>query len=360
MSTKRSLWQIVLVTLLIVCLSVPATWLFFLYTPVIQNEQGVKYRVVPGASIKSVANDLHNRGLIRFPQLFILLARWHGNTADLKAGEYLFLKGAVPSKLLEQMFSGSGMVYHAFTIIPGTTFQQLRSDLKKNENLKHSTPDLKDAELMLRLGSTNPQPEGQFYPDTYYFVSGSSDLIVLKKAYRAMQKKLKHAWDERDKSIPFKNTNEALIAASIIEKEAYQHEELPIIAGVMINRIRQDMLLQFDPTVIYGLGERYDGVIHKTDLADDNPYNTYIRKGLPPTPISMPSLGAIQAVMHPKKHDYLYFVARGDGTHQFSKSWAEHDIATKEIKNILPGFFNTTLVKNNLLKVLIEKMYLGM
>ena len=180
---------------------------------------------------------------------------------------------------------------------------------------------------MNRLGDAALAPEGQFFPETYYYTKGSSDLVILKRAFDLMQSNLKEAWETRSPNLPYKNVYEALIAASLIEKEAYFDAERPVIAGVLVNRIRKNMLIQFDPTVIYGLGLRYNGKIHKQDLLENTPYNTYVHKGLPPTPIAMPGRTSINAALHPDNTDYLYFVARSDKSHQFSKTLFEHQAA---------------------------------
>jgi UPF0755 protein len=184
---------------------------------------------------------------------------------------------------------------------------------------------------MLHLGAANLKPEGEFFPETYYFTKGNSDLILLKHAFKAMQSKLNDAWSKRASALPYKNAYEALIAASLIEKEAYLSKERPIIAGVLVNRLKKEMLLQFDPSVIYGLGERYTGKLSKANLLENTAYNTYLHKGLPPTPIAMPSLASISAALHPEQNDYYYFVAKGDGSHQFSKTLLEHNAAVKAL-----------------------------
>lgn len=329
-------------------------WIYFLCTPAIIGGQEFKYRVNQGASIKSVSADLAKQQVIKHPFLFNVLIFLRRDTRNLKAGEYLFQKGATPSRILDQMVQGTGMVYHPFTIVPGWTFHQVRDAILKNDEMHHTIQTLSDAEVMTRLGYPDLKPEGEFFPDTYYFVEGVPDLAVLKMALHAMQYKLNQAWQQRAADLPFQTPYEVLIAASIIEKEAYYNSEKPIIAGVMVNRLRKNMLLQFDPTVIYGMGDRYDGAIHHSDLLADTPYNTYMHKGLTPTPISMPSLASIQAAVQPMQHDYLYFVARSDKTHQFSKTLVEHNQAVKSVSMSSLWFFNDKLVQYQLLKVMSQ------
>ncbi len=357
MMSKRRIFTIINLTLIIVLLSMVGAWVSFLHTSVVDVDQGVKFKVVPGATIKTVSADLYNLHIIQNRLFFNLLIRYRKDSHNLKAGEYLFPKGSTPPKILDQMIEGSGMVYHAFTIVPGWNFQQLRDAMQKNDEMRHTIQKLSNAEVMAHLGHADLQPEGQFFPDTYFFVEGASDVSVLKRSFHAMQDKLNMAWKYRVMGLPFQTPYEALIAASIIEKEAFLDSERPVIAGVMVNRLRSNMLLQFDPTVIYGMGNRYAGALRRIHLTENTPYNTYIHKGLPPTPISMPSLGSIQAVLHPKQHQYYYFVARGDGTHQFSKSLAEHSNAIQGFKVHQPWFFNSALVREYVLKLMFEEIF---
>jgi UPF0755 protein len=193
-------------------------------------------------------------------------------------------------------------------------------------------------------------PEGEFYPETYYYTRGVADLVILKHAYDLMQSRLNQAWESRLPGLPYQDAYQALIAASLIEKEAHLNQERPIIAGVLINRLRKNMLLQIDPTVIYGMGDRYLGKIYRRDLLDDTIYNTYVHKGLPPTPIAMPSQASIDAAIHPAAHDYYYFVAKGDGSHQFSKSLPEHHRAVQSTKGQQTGYYNDSLFYSTAVK----------
>jgi len=327
-------------TLLIFFVAILGVWIKFLNTAIITTEPGYTYTVPSGATLKTVIHDLYQKDIIKNPTFLNLLARMRGAAHELKAGEYLFPKGTTPSTLLNQITTGSGLVYHGFTIVPGWNFKELSDALLKETHLRHTISSLKNDVLMARLGHPELNPEGQFFPDTYLFAGGTADIVVLKNAFKEMQDKLKAAWEKREPGLPYKNPYEALIAASLIEKEAYLNEERPIIAGVLVNRIRKDMLLQFDPTVIYGMGLRYVGIINKENLLEDSPYNTYIHKGLPPTPIAMPSLGSIMAVLHPEHNEYFYFVARGDGSHQFSRTLIEHNSAVTELRKRLSWEIN--------------------
>lgn len=337
----------ILLSLLVVGVAIAGFWLKFLYTPIVNDVKGFQYRVQAGASIKSVINDLREKDIIKHPIFFNTLVRLRGDSQELKAGEYLFPNGTTPSSMLNQLMTGSGMVYHAFTIVPGWSFKELSDALLKENTVRHTLPRLSHQEIMARLGHPELNPEGQFFPDTYFFAEGSADFVILKRAFKSMQEKLTAAWNTREPGLPFKNPNEVLIAASLVEKEAYLKQERTVIAAVLINRLRHGMLLQFDPTVIYGMGYRYVGNITKENLLEDTPYNTYLHKGLPPTPIAMPSLDSITATVHPDHNEYFYFVARGDGSHQFSKTLVEHYAAVSEVKKQNPWFFNDELMRNH-------------
>jgi len=341
--TRRKLAQRYLVVLGAVCSAVLLSWVAFLYVPVIKNPEGYRYIVKSGTSIRLVADDLYAKNIITHRFYFHMLVRLRGGGHELKAGDYLFPKGSTPSSMLNQMLTGAGIIYHEFMIIPGWNMTELRAALLLDNNFQHVVNRLTDQELMRRLGRPGLLPEGEFFPDTYYFVAGSSDLALLKRAFKTMQTKLNTAWRQHPTDLPFKSPYDVLIAASLIEKEAYLNQERPRIAGVLVNRLRQDMLLQFDPTIIYGMGVHYVGKISKEDLQTDNPYNTYLHKGLPPTPIAIPSEGSILAAAHPEQHPFLYFVARGDGSHQFSETLAEHNIAIAALKKS-NSWFNEKLV----------------
>jgi UPF0755 protein len=252
-----------------------------------------------------------------------------GRASQIKAGSYLLEHPVTPLELLEVLAKGE-VIPQQVSVIEGWTFKQLRATLDAEPDLKHDTAGLSDAEVLQRIGATEAHPEGLFFPDTYNFAAGSSDLAVLKRAYQSMQQHLQEGWAGREAGLPLKSPYQALILASIVEKETGTPEDRPMIAGVFINRLRKGMLLQTDPTVIYGLGSKFDGNLRKRDLLADTPYNTYTRAGLTPTPIALPGLAALQATLHPAQTDALYFVARGDGSSHFSGSLNEHNRAVNK------------------------------
>lgn len=327
--------------------------LFFLFGSTVSDEKGVVYYLKPGTSKKVFIAELSQQGIIRHPWLFSIYVYSHKGE-PLKTGEYVFPNGASLVSIWHQVSTGTGLLYHPFTIVPGWSFHQLREELAGIQELHHTATPLNDKQIMDHLGYANLAPEGEFFPETYYYTKGISDFVILKHAFHLMQTKLQQAWDKRAPNLPFKNPYEALIAASLVEKEAYLNSERPMIAGVLVNRLRKNMLLQFDPTVIYGMGDRYAGKIHKENLQENNAYNTYVNKGLPPTPIAMPSTASIEAVMHPEVNDYYYFVARGDGSHQFSKSLPEHNAAVAATLKKQTSFFNGVRVQPYLYKVISE------
>lgn len=285
--------------------------------------------VAPGTTFKRVSQQLAEAGVIDQPLAFTLAARVSGKGSALKAGNYSLEGPLTAWDLLKKLTIGD-VTQSTIKFIEGWNFRQWREALDKNPKLKHDTQGMTDAEIMARIGAPNQHPEGRFFPDTYFFSAGMSDLAVLARAHKLMQASLESAWAARAADLPYKSMDEALIMASIVEKETGQASERPLIAGVFINRLRIGMLLQTDPTVIYGLGEKFDGNLRKRDLIADTPYNTYTRGGLPPTPIAMPGLDALRAAVNPASTQALYFVARGNGTHYFSKSLAEHNQAVNK------------------------------
>ncbi|EKD73484.1 MAG: hypothetical protein ACD_45C00303G0006 [uncultured bacterium] len=348
--------------ILMVCAWFLITWVSFLRSPIIFNEQGMEYVVPEGASIRLVVHDLYLLNVIKRPVFFNLLVYLRGDKHELKAGEYLFPKGTTPVSLLTQITTGSGMVYHTFTIVAGWSFHTLRGALEKDPNLRHASASMSNAAIMDYLGHPELKPEGWFFPDTYYFVKGSSDLVLLKRAFQMMQRKLNDAWKKRDSDLPYQTQQEVLTVASLIEKETGVDRERSMIAGVIVNRLRKDMLLQIDSSVIYGVEPHFTGVIRRKDLLSKNPYNTYVNKGLPPTPIAMPGMESIEAALHPKRHNYYYFVAKNydpDGGHQFSTTLAEHykAVANAKRKHSRNEFFNDNLIRAYFLKLVLPKIY---
>lgn len=282
-----------------------------------------------GSSLKGMARDMQQAGLLKQDWAFVWLARLLGKSAQLKAGRYALERPVSPLELLDILDKGL-VVQGQVSVIEGWTFRQLRAALDANPDVVHDTLNLTDAEILRRLGAPENHPEGLFFPDTYNFASGSSDLAVLKSAYQTMQRHLQDTWAAREPDLPLQTPYQALILASIVEKETGAPGDRPMIAGVFVNRLRKGMLLQTDPTVIYGLGEKFDGNLRKRDLLADTAYNTYTRGGLTPTPIALPGMAALQATLHPAKTDALYFVARGDGSSQFSSNLAAHNRAVNQ------------------------------
>ncbi|MEW8018692.1 MAG: endolytic transglycosylase MltG [Candidatus Thiodiazotropha endolucinida] len=292
-------------------------------------EEGVNYILHPGMTVRSLAEDLQQRGMLEKPMLLRFIARWQGQASKLKAGEYYLPTGTTPPKLLE-ILSSSQVVQYALTIIEGWTFDQLMAAIRRDPVLEHSLKEVTNDQVMQHLGLDDLHPEGRFYPDTYHFPRGTTDAAFLKRAYKRMESVLEQAWQQRKKQLPLNSPYEALILASIIERETGIPEERGKIAGVFIRRLKRGMLLQTDPTVIYGMGESYNGNIRKRDLTRDTPYNTYLHKGLTPTPIAMPSGAAIRAALNPEEGNSLYFVATGDGGHYFSSTLEEHNKAVRK------------------------------
>jgi UPF0755 protein len=282
-----------------------------------------------GSSLSRMARTLEKEGLINRDRLFVLLARLRGNTRTIHTGEYQIKKGMSQNEILTMFVNGSVITYPV-TILEGWNYFQLREQLKNSVKLKQTLTGVSDTELMKKLGSPGLHPEGNFYPDTYLYTAGSTDYAILEKAYNKMQLKLEAQWKSREPGLPYKSSYEALIMASIVEKETGQADERPLIAGVFVNRLRKKMRLQTDPTVIYGMGKKFNGNIRKKDLRKDTPYNTYTRYGLPPSPIAMPSEAAIHAALHPAKTDAIFFVSRGDGSHVFTSTLKEHNKAVRK------------------------------
>lgn len=288
--------------------------------------QPLQFSLKAGSSLKSAAQQMAEAGVLHRPEAFVILARVLGEAAHIKAGNYEVDPGLTPYALLRKITRGDYTLV-AITFPEGWTFRQMRTALDDHPALKHETGGLRDAEILQRLSMKEPSLEGWFFPDTYHFSHGTSDLAILRRAYRLMQAQLAAHWENRAPDLPFATPYEWLILASIVEKETGRGEERPLVAAVFVNRLRRGMKLQTDPTVIYGMGAAFDGNLRKRDLLTDTPYNTYTREGLPPTPIAMPGLASLAATVNPARSDVLYFVARGDGSSHFSRTLVEHDRA---------------------------------
>jgi UPF0755 protein len=287
----------------------------------------IDFTVQRGVALKTASDSLHRDGVLTKPWAFVLIARLKGLSGEIKAGSYALERPVSPLALLRKITEGD-TVLGKLALIEGWSFQDMRRSVAANSALRHDTLTMSDAALLQAVGATEAHPEGLFFPDTYFFDRGSSELALYKRAYSAMQENLQAQWALRAPSgLPYRTPYEALIMASIIEKETGAAEERPQIAAVFVNRLRIGMRLQTDPTVIYGLGARFDGNLRRDDLLADTPYNTYTRGGLPPTPIALPGLAAIQAALHPDSCKALYFVAKGSGRHVFSETLDAHNRA---------------------------------
>jgi UPF0755 protein len=321
---KMMLWGVLFFVLAISILSVQ---LFrFQYKDIQLPGDEHIFSIAPGSSIKAISNKLSLEKIIEDPWLFILLAKLKGVETKVRAGEYRLRQGQSTSGLLELFTTGNSIQY-SFTVIEGWSFRQMMVQLESNPVILNTLKNQSNEEIMTALGLSGQHPEGLFYPDTYRFPKGTTDRQFLKRAYQLMQKHLQKAWDNRAKNLPLKSAYEALILASIIEKETGAGHERPLIAAVFIQRLNKNMRLQTDPTIIYGMGESFDGNIRRKDLKADTPYNTYLHKGLTPTPIALPGLHSIEAALNPADSKALYFVSKGNGTHYFSKTLKEHNNA---------------------------------
>jgi UPF0755 protein len=308
--------------------------LWFALSPIELSSPAVEFSIRPGSALRSATRQIIEAGVPVPDWQFKLLARAYGQSERLKAGTYEVSTGVTPLSLLRKITRGE-YAQAEILFVEGWTFRQMREAMNVHTGLKHDSAKLSDAQIMAKLGAAEAFPEGMFFPDTYVFAKGSSDIAVLARAYHTMQKQLANAWAGRASDLPLGDPYEALILASIVEKETGRASDRAQIAGVFINRLKKGMRLQTDPAVIYGLGEKFDGNLRKRDLDTDTPFNTYTRKGLPPHPIAMPGLAAIAAVTRPAGTDALYFVSRGDGTSEFSRTLIEHNRAVARYQ--IPG-----------------------
>ncbi|HVL02706.1 MAG TPA: endolytic transglycosylase MltG [Dongiaceae bacterium] len=308
--------------------------LFYLHfwgeTPMPVTETTV-VEVEPGSSVYRLAQQLEDRQLVNSAFVFRLYGRLRQLTGIIHSGEYELTPGMTPADLYRNLANGVVLQY-TVTLVDGQTIEQFRKTLQSTPKLVYTLDKTNLADVARAWGASSPSLEGMFYPDTYVFRRGDSDVSVLQRAYQRMQQQLDDAWTHRAPDLPYRNSYEALIMASIVEKETGVADERPLIAGVFVNRLRKSMRLQTDPTVIYGMGERYNGNITKNDLLAYSPYNTYAIDGLPPTPIANPGRAAIEAALHPAPTDALYFVAKGDGSHHFSTTLEAHEKAVQEFQ----------------------------
>ncbi len=301
----------------------------FLDTPLAGSAEGWVLDLKPGMGVGDIVRELQKQPGLSRPALYLEThIRLNGLASRLKAGEYAVTPRITPRGLIEQIAAGR-VIQHALSVVEGWTFQQLRQALAAHPKIVQTLREASDAEIMTRLGRAGDHPEGRFFPDTYHFPTGTTDEAFLRRALAAMDRQLNDAWSRRAPNAPLDGPYQALILASIVEKETGLPEERPAVAGVFARRLQKGMLLQTDPTVIYGLGDAFDGNLRRKDLVADTPYNTYTRKGLPPTPIALPGAASLAAAVNPAPGNALYFVATGDGGHAFSATLAEHNQAVR-------------------------------
>ncbi|KAB8061449.1 MULTISPECIES: endolytic transglycosylase MltG [unclassified Janthinobacterium] len=317
------------VSSVIAAIGAGGTFVYWAQQPITTEGDAIPFTISPGSGAHAAGQQIADAGVPIVPILFNLLARIEGKTSKIKAGSYELKPGTTPQRLITQLARGE-FAQESLTIIEGWTFKQMRQAMANHPGLKHDTVGLSDRELMAKISPEFVLPEGLFFPDTYLFAKGASEMQIFKQAHTAMIGRLSEAWFKRDPALPYKNPYEALIMASIVEKETGQKSERAMIAGVFVNRLKTGMLLQTDPTVIYGMGDSYQGKIRKRDLEADTPYNTYTRGGLPPTPIALAGAQSLTAALAPARTQALYFVARGDGTSQFSANLPDHNRAVNQ------------------------------
>lgn len=300
----------------------------FMIRPLPMASETIGLQIPAGASVRGIADQLVAAGVLTEPYSFLLTVKLTGSGGQLQAGDYALNTPLQVMSLIDILKHGTFDQFK-LQLIEGKTFADFRQKLAQMPGIRHDTLMLSDSELMQQVSGQSMHPEGWFFPDTYFLDAQSSDADLYKRAYQKMAQHLSAAWEAREAGLPYRSMYEALVMASIVEKETGVEEERPQIAGVFINRLRRGMRLQTDPTVIYGMGTRYRGNITKKDLLTDTPYNTYTRSGLPPTPIALPGLASIQAALHPAKTNALYFVANGQGRHVFTSSLDAHNQAVR-------------------------------
>jgi len=331
---RRLLRLVIVFVLLALASAAAAAWLGLrsLDEP-LASSAPLRYKVAPGTSFARIASDLASLGVVAQPRAWVVYARWKGLASAVKAGEYEIEPGLTPRSLLAKMVKGD-VIMHTFTIVDGWRVRDMLLALRRNPDVvatlvTNADGQSDEADLVKKLGIDAPVAEGQFLPETYKFPGGTTDVELLAQAHAALARELAAAWKDRDVDQPLQSPEQLLTLASIVEKESSLPEELPKIAGLYLRRLTLGMRLQADPTVIYGLGARYDGAIHTADLRTDGPYNTYTRVGLPPTPIALPSAAAIRASAHPQATEAIYFVASGnaDGSHVFSATLQQQNAA---------------------------------
>jgi UPF0755 protein len=331
MVTRLRLLARIAVALVLVVVLGAAALGWWLTQPLRLPSSPYAFTVKPGATLRAIARELAGASVLPGEWPLVALGRIAERDRSIKAGNYEIAEGITLPQLLDRLTQGE-VTLVAITIVEGTTFADLKAMLAAHPGVTKTALDLPDAELMRRIGAPGASPEGWFFPETYFFAAGSTDAALLGRAYRLMRSRLDTAWAKRSADVPLKDPYEALILASIIEKETARAADRPLIGSVFANRLRLGMRLQTDPTVIYGMGTAFDGNLRKRDLDADTPYNTYVRPGLPPTPIALPGEASLAAATDPPRTDFLYFVARGDGTSHFSTGLAEHNRAVAKFQ----------------------------
>ncbi len=319
---------------IVVCILLSSvTWIIwhFFREPITIVDKPASFFVAKGQSMAELAFDLYQRRIIKNPYYFLLRAKWQGQLKQIKAGEYIIYPGTTSAALLRKLVRGE-VVMHKITFVEGWTFRQYLENLKSNPSLTHTLANQSSEQIMSSLGHPGQNPEGMFYPSTYLFAYGVKDSKILQMAYDLMQTKLQQAWEKRVPDLALKSPYEALILASVVEKETAQKDERPLVAGVFMRRLEQNIRLQSDVTVAYGMGDNLTRPLLRSDLRFDSPYNTFLHNGLPPTPIAMPSESSLEAAMHPSQGRMIYFMGRGDGTHVFSTDWQAHQAAVSQYR----------------------------
>ena len=324
----RFLFKLVFLIFLVAGATAGGFW-WWANQPLALRSSPLDFRIVAGSGLRSAIGQMNEAGIEMQPALLSLVARLIKADTGIKAGSYEVSQGITPLQLLDKLTQGKVTLGQS-TLVEGWTFRQWRGRLDASPDLVHDTRGLSEAEIIGRLGLQTASLDGWLYPDTYLFDRQSSDLELIARAARAMERRLAAEWPGRDEGLPYRTPYEALIMASIVEKETGRESDREMVAAVFVNRLRRGMLLQTDPTVIYGIGESFDGNLRKRDLQTDTPYNTYTRIGLPPTPIAMPGLASLRAALHPAQAEALYFVARGDGSSEFSRTLDEHNRAVNK------------------------------
>lgn len=318
---------------LLLALALAGGFYWLVSSPLTLKSEQVDFEVSPGHGLRAAAREIVGAGVGFDPRLLVALGKLLGVETSIKAGSYEISRGINLLDLLRKLTRGD-VTQAEIAFIEGWTFRQMRERLDAHPDVRHDSKGLPEAEVMRLIGAPQDVAEGLFFPDTYLFSKQGRDLDILRRAYRSMQRHLAREWEARAVGLPYADPYQALIMASIVEKETGRDQDRPLVAAVFVNRLRQGMLLQTDPTVIYGLGEKFDGNLKKRDLLADTPYNTYTRGGLPPTPIAMPGLASLQSALHPAASSAIYFVARGDGSSQFSRTLEEHNQAVNRYQRI--------------------------